>query len=258
MGNTATNVSTGKPKITGSIHRAPKGTTLPTNATSALDSAFICLGYVSEDGLENENGLSLNDIKAWGGNIVYRSLTEMTDNFIFKLIESLNVDVLKTTYGDDNVSVDISTGEVTVNVKTEDPQEASWVFELALRGGVKKRIVIQTGAVTARENIAYNDSDAIAYGVTVSAYPDEDGNTHKEYLSTASSVTTYTVTFDTDEGSEVDSQTVISGGKAVQPANPTKTDYTFAGWFAEETFETVFNFNTPITQNTTVYAKFVS
>lgn len=190
MANTATNVSTGKPKVTGSIHRAPIGTTIPTDATTALDAAFVCLGYVSEDGLENENELSLNDIKAWGGNIVYRSLTEMTDNFNFKLIESLNANVLKAVYGDANVTVTGGTGSIApiggttidVAVKAEDPVEGVWVFELALRGGVKKRIVVPTGAVTSRETITYNDSDAIAYGITVSAYPDANGSTHKEYL----------------------------------------------------------------------------
>lgn len=56
------------------------------------------------------------------------------------------------------------------------------MFEIALRGNKKKRIVIADGAVTSREEITYNDSDAIAYGITVSAYPNSDGATHDEYL----------------------------------------------------------------------------
>ena len=187
--NNAQNVSTGKPKITGSIHRAPLNTTLPTDATTALDEAFVCLGYVSDDGLENENSLDFNEIKAWGGAIVYRTLTEMQDNFMFKLIESLNPEVLKAVYGSNNVIVNGGTGSVapiggssvTVNVKAETPEEGAWVFDLALRGGKKRRIVIPDGAITARETIQYTDADAIAYGVTVSAYPDSDGNSHKEY-----------------------------------------------------------------------------
>lgn len=186
MGNLASNVSTGKPNISGAVYVAPLGTTLPTNATATLDPAkFTCLGYVSEDGLENNNEMDISEIKAWGGAIVYRSLTGLNDNFSLSLIESENVDVLKNVYGDSNVSVDGS-GDVTVNIVTEDPQEKVWVFELALRGGRAKRIVIPDGAVTARETITYNDSDAIAYGITVSAYPDANGKTHIEYLETAS------------------------------------------------------------------------
>jgi hypothetical protein len=112
---------------------------------------------------------------------VYRSLNGLDDTFSLSLIESKNVDVLKAVYGDTNVTVDAD-DNVTVNVVAEDPQEKIWVFELALRGGKAKRIVIPDGAVTARETITYNDSDAIAYGITVSAYPDSTGKSHIEYI----------------------------------------------------------------------------
>lgn len=184
MANTATNVSTGKPNISGAVFVAPMGTTLPTDATTALDAAFTCLGYVSEDGLENNNEMDVSEIKAWGGAIVYRSLNGLNDNFALSLIESENVDVLKNVYGDNNVTEDAS-GNITVNIVTEDPQEKIWVFDLALRGGRAKRIVIPDGAVTSRETITYNDSDAIAYGITVSAYPDSNGKTHTEYIEAA-------------------------------------------------------------------------
>lgn len=181
MANIARNVSTGKPKISGAVYRAPLGTSVPTDATTALSSAFIALGFVSEDGLENENDMEVSEIKAWGGVIVYRSLDGLTDNFKLTLIESKNVNVLKAVYGDSNVTVDGS-GNTHVVVKAEDPVEAVWVFELALRGGVAKRIVIPDGAITARDAITYNDSDAIGYGITISAYPDSNSKTHDEYL----------------------------------------------------------------------------
>lgn len=180
MANTASYVTTGKPKISGGIWVAPKNTTLPTDATTALDAAFVCLGYVSEDGLSNNNELTVDAIKAWGGNIVYRSLTEMNDEFSFALIETENADVLKAVYGSDNVTTTAG-GNIKVDVIAEDPEEKVWVFELALRGGKARRIVIPDGAITSREEITYNDSDPVAYGVTVSAYPDANGKTHIEY-----------------------------------------------------------------------------
>lgn len=184
MANTATNVSTGKPNISGAVYVAPMTATLPTDATTALGADYVCLGYVSEDGLENNNELDVSEIKAWGGNIVYRSLNGLDDTFSLSLIESENVDVLKNVYGDANVTLDAD-DNVTINIVAEDPQEKIWVFELAMRGGRAKRIVIPDGAVTARETITYNDSDAVAYGITVSAYPDSTGKTHVEYLEAA-------------------------------------------------------------------------
>lgn len=181
MGNTAKNVTTGKPKISGAVFVAPMTATVPTDATTSLGEEFVNLGFVSEDGLENENEMDVSAIKAWGGLIVYRSLNELGDTFGLTLIESENPDVLKSVYGDKNVTVN-EAGHIAVDVVAEDPQEKIWVFELALRNGKAKRIVVPDGAITSREAIAYNDSDAVGYGITVSAYPDENGSTHKEYI----------------------------------------------------------------------------
>lgn len=57
----------------------------------------------------------------------------------------------------------------------------------------------------------------------------------------------YTVTFNTDDGSEVAAQRVKDGEKATKPeTDPTKEGYTFKGWD--------FDFTTPITGNKTVNA----
>lgn len=68
----------------------------------------------------------------------------------------------------------------------------------------------------------------------------------------------YTVSFDTDGGSTVESQTVVTGNKATKPAvNPTKKGYNFVGWYTDNTYTTEFDFeNAIITDNTTIYAKF--
>jgi len=66
MANTATNVSTGKPNISGGVYVAPISTAssnIPTDATTALNTAFKCLGYVTEDGIENSNDIKMSDIK---------------------------------------------------------------------------------------------------------------------------------------------------------------------------------------------------
>ena len=62
----------------------------------------------------------------------------------------------------------------------------------------------------------------------------------------------YTVTFDTDGGSEVDAQTVAYGEKAKTPADPTKTGYTFAGW---ELGGNAYDFAAAVTGNMTLTAK---
>lgn len=254
MANTATNVSTGKPRITGGVWVAPRTASLPTDATSALSSDYKCLGYVSEDGVANSNELDTSEIKAWGGNIVYRSVNGMDDTFTLALMETMNTDVLKAVYGDSNVIVDGS-GNIAVNVVAEEPQELIWVFEIVLRGGKAKRIVVPDGAITSRDEITYNDSDPITYSITVSAYPDASGKTHAEYIEAGSSYVTYTVVFNSNGGSAVAAQIVVSGETATEPTAPTKESYTFAGWYSDAELTTAFSFSTTITANMTLYAK---
>ena len=70
---------------------------------------------------------------------------------------------------------------------------------------------------------------------------------------TAKPITTYTVTFDSNGGNQISSQTVREGAKAIRPANPIRLGYTFSGWYTSDGQE--FNFNTVITSNITLTAK---
>lgn len=65
----------------------------------------------------------------------------------------------------------------------------------------------------------------------------------------------YTVTFNTNGGTDVDAQDVAYKGLATLPGEPTKIGHVFAGWYADEALATEFDFTTPITADTTVYAK---
>ena len=106
MANTATNVTVGKPKVGGAIYVAPLGSTLPTDSSTALDAAFKCLGYVSEDGVTNNNSPESDNVKAWGGDTVLVLQTDRPDSFSLTLLETMNEDVLKAIYGSTNVTVD--------------------------------------------------------------------------------------------------------------------------------------------------------
>ena len=67
--------------------------------------------------------------------------------------------------------------------------------------------------------------------------------------------TRYTVSFNSNGGSSVASQTVSQGGRASKPQDPTRSGYTFAGWEANGG---IFDFNTPINSNVTLTAKWNS
>ncbi len=62
----------------------------------------------------------------------------------------------------------------------------------------------------------------------------------------------YTITF---SGATVASQTVSEGGKATKPTDPTKSGYTFAGWYKDSACTQAYDFNSPVAQSFTLYAK---
>ncbi len=65
----------------------------------------------------------------------------------------------------------------------------------------------------------------------------------------------YTVSFESNGGSDIESQTVLENTVALKPTDPTQSGYTFAGWYADEALTTPWDFTTPITKDTTLYAK---
>lgn len=175
------NVSTAKPKVGGAVYSAPLGTVLPVDAATELDAAFKSLGYISEDGLTNENSPESETIQAWGGDTVSAVQTLREDTFSYTLIESMNVDVLKEVYGQDNVSGTLETG-ITIQANAQELEEHALVIDMVLKGGILKRVTIPNCKISEIGEISYADAEAIGYETTVQALPDEDGNTHYEYI----------------------------------------------------------------------------
>ena len=65
----------------------------------------------------------------------------------------------------------------------------------------------------------------------------------------------YEVSFVTEHGDPPTSQNVPYNGTADDPGKLTEEGYTFVGWYADAAHTTEFNFSTPITGDTKVYAK---
>lgn len=61
-----------------------------------------------------------------------------------------------------------------------------------------------------------------------------------------------TVKFETDGGTTISNQIIESGTKITKPESPTKEGYKFKGWYLNEE---EFNFDTPITENIEIKAK---
>ena len=184
MANTVNNVTAGKPKKSGAMFTAPIGTQLPTTANEALDNAFKCMGYISDDGLTNSNSPESDTVKAWGGDPVLCLQNEREDKFKFTAIEAMNTEVLKVVYGADNVVGDLANG-IAISANSDESEVKSFVIDMIYTSNVMKRVVIPAGKVTSIGDVNYKDDDAVGYEIELTCLPDETGNTHYEYIKAA-------------------------------------------------------------------------
>ena len=68
-------------------------------------------------------------------------------------------------------------------------------------------------------------------------------------------VSKYLVQFDTNNGTKIDAQTIVHGSCATKPDDPVRPSSIFLGWYSDKELTKTFDFSTPITADTTIYAK---
>lgn len=178
-------VSAAKPRIGGGVYIAPKGTTLPTSAETTLSSDFKSLGYNTDAGVVRATDKDTGTIKAWGGDVVLVYENGKEETFTFSMLDAHNVEALKVYNGDANVTGTTLSAGISVKSNNAEAGGHVYVIDMIESGNTLHRIVIPNGVVTELENITYVDNNAIAYGVTITAVADANGNTSYEYFKTA-------------------------------------------------------------------------
>ncbi|MCL2786130.1 MAG: InlB B-repeat-containing protein [Methanomassiliicoccaceae archaeon] len=85
-------------------------------------------------------------------------------------------------------------------------------------------------------------------------------NTVGSFVSTLTVIVLGTpeVVFDSNGGSAVTMQYVKVGFDATEPADPVREGHTFAGWYSDSELATAYDFDTPVSEHTTLYAKWTS
>ncbi len=180
----ASNVTTGVRRSLGGVYRAPIGTTLPTDATTALDAAFKDQGYISEDGIKKSYSIDKQEIREWNGTLVHSLQTSKDITVQFKELETLNVDAIKAVYGEDNVTGTLETG-LTIVEKDEQPEEAVWVIDMVCLDGTLQRSVYPRAVISDMGDQVYRRDEAVAYDITLSALADSSNTKVYTYMKTA-------------------------------------------------------------------------
>lgn len=183
--NDSTMVSLGKFKVGGYAYWAPAGTTLPTDSATALPSAYKLLGYLSEDGLTNTTDTDTAEIKDANGTTVMKIITSYAESYQFALLEVLRAESAKLRYNSDAV-----TGtDKSMTIKHQMPSDEDFVlvFEIAMSGDVKDRLVIGNATRAEFGDRQVHAGDPQVYDITVSANDMGNGVTAIEYIGIAAS-----------------------------------------------------------------------
>lgn len=86
--------------------------------------------------------------------------------------------------------------------------------------------------------------------------PDNPGEPDEPDEPDTPAVKTHAVSFASNGGTSIASQTIIEGNKIVKPVDPTKDQYSFLGWYRDAEFATLWNFNSDtVGSDVTLYAK---
>ena len=167
------NVLVGAPvTATGGVLFGDTTVAAPTDATTALDPAWVKAGFVGEDGVTRTTEASDDKVRGWGGDVVKIVRTEHGLTYTLQFLESANADVLKLIHGEENVT--IAAGKVTVKHTSKMPPRKSFVIDMA-DGESRVREYIKDGQLTTSGDVVFVHSDVIRYEVTIEAMPDANG-----------------------------------------------------------------------------------
>lgn len=165
MATTSANVAVGS---SGEVHKAPAGTTIPTDSTTAMDAAFVGLGYNSSNGVGERIGRQTTTITAWqNGDEVLEVTTSHTVEYTTELLETSSK-TLETYYGN------FTAAGGKVEIKADLAPRGRFVIEVLDRGKVC-RIVIPDGQVFANGDVNYQNAEAVSYPIRIKCFPDSSG-----------------------------------------------------------------------------------
>jgi uncharacterized repeat protein (TIGR02543 family) len=137
-----------------------------------------------------------------------------------------------------------SNGKLVVDLVNDLGLDTSRVFDVTVTGG------------TYSDGKAYFDLP-VASEAKITYNYDTQNVLNSTMMDVTLTLAGGTVTFETNGGSTIESQTLEAGNKAIKPADPTKAGYHFVNWYIDPalTDGSEYDFDTPVTQDITLYAK---
>lgn len=164
--------------ITGAAYVASLDSVKPVDATSPWPATATDIGWISDDGITESNSADTTEIKGWqGGQTVRKVISSSEVTYKFTAIETSKT-VLELYHKGSKVVT--TSGKSVLAVKAPGPDRRQFGFDV-IDGDSHVRIVVPDGEVTETGDITYKGDEAIAYELTVTAYPGPDGTVAIKY-----------------------------------------------------------------------------
>lgn len=143
----------------------------------------------------------------------------------------------------------ISEGETTITIKAVKNDSSNIVIV-----DEKGDFYLDDGSIWDYENDASMSGNNVVMTkeikVEVSGLSEETtSNSH------SGGTTRYMVKFETNGGTEIASKTVVRNAKLTEPTAPKRDGYTFNGWYTDEELTEKYDFDSEVTKNFILYAK---
>lgn len=157
-----------------------KGAAIPTapTDTTTMPSGLYAVGAISDDGLTYAFDEDSESFTAWGQLAPFRTeVTRSTRTFQLTMWET-NRPIAKS------LMYRLPVADVTATTNKYDfaetsapvPDRRSWLIDV-MDGGNIERFWVPVAEVTDRDDVTYKSDEMSGFNVTLTAYPDEDGNT---------------------------------------------------------------------------------
>ena len=177
--NNTANVSAGKGVKGGYIFSAPVGTELPTDIETERDTAFMCLGFISEDGYVESVSEDSSDIVDMNGDLMDSTSSNRVESAQVTFAE-IKAETLKRQYGDTNVTE--ANGVITDKHNSDSYPTFAYILELVLKNGRRWRKVVPQGQSSELDDLTIASSELCQRPLTIKYLTDEQGNTCYDYF----------------------------------------------------------------------------
>jgi len=204
---------------------------------------------IYEVSFDSNIGSRVNDVDVYVGETLMLPAppTETTHKFVFWYLD------------DETVEFDLSTpivGDITLTALWEDKIDYEVSFETGEGNNVLSQVIMEGNLATEIENPYYLGYSFVRWYETDESIPFDfttpiTGNIMLTALWSLSPI--YTVTFDSVEGSAVDSQNIIENESIIEPNEPTRVGFSFSYWYVTDE-NVAYNVTTPITSDVTLTA----